>query len=423
MASASPFSWTGTTLGGDVMFNALQKFVSGDQAGALRSLLGCPARSRAHLRTGSLRRGRLGHERGLSLRHDAHGQRHCRTPSLYGATQDSFDLGTNNNVLARADAIPQVAGSSQLLATADLTTQSDVDFYKFNVPALTAWLSSVVVRLKASGISLLTSSITVYNSAGRVVGSAVSDDPLNNDLMVQFRPGLLGGTYYVKVDGAGNGVFDVGGYKLAVDFLSLGGLLAPITNTLGAVLDGHTNDLLGTALGLPSQTSTDSRFDATYRGVIEDSTDVDTYRVSTGKFAAGTLVTLNAVVWGMDSNPLDPRIRVYDSAGHPVAFQVLANDRGIFSLQVPNAVAGQNYYIQVAARTPGGANDTGSYFMGADFNSITPLLFDGATSGSTFQGTTTTDTLTIQNARHLPLRARCQYVRGDDRHLDYDRSG
>ena len=208
-----------------------------------------------------------------------------------------------------------MAGSSQLLATADLTTQSDVDFYKFNVPALTAWLSSVVVRLKASGISLLTSSITVYNSAGRLVGSAVSDDPLNNDLMVQFRPGLLGGTYYVKVDGAGNGVFDVGGYKLAVDFLSLGGLLAPITNTLGAVLDGHTNDLLGTALGLPSQTTTDSRFDATYRGVIEDSTDVDTYRVSTGKFAAGTLVTLNAVVWGMDSNPLDPRIRVYDSAG------------------------------------------------------------------------------------------------------------
>ena len=223
--------------------------------------------------------------------------------------------------------------------------------------------------------------------------------------------------------GPGNGVFDVGGYKLAVDFLSLGGLLAPITNTLGAVLDGHTNDLLGTALGLPSQTTTDSRFDAIYRGVIEDSTDVDTYRVSTGKFAAGTLVTLNAVVWGLDSNPLDPRIRVYDSAGDPVAFQVLANDRGIFSLQVPNAVAGQNYYIQVAARTPGGPNGTGSYFMGADFNSITPLLFDGATSGSTFQGTTTTDTLTIQNAGIFHFALDANALAGTTGTLNYDRCG
>ena len=34
LASASPFSWTGTTLSGDVVFSALQKFVRGEQAGA-----------------------------------------------------------------------------------------------------------------------------------------------------------------------------------------------------------------------------------------------------------------------------------------------------------------------------------------------------------------------------------------------------
>ena len=288
--------------------------------------------------------------------------------------------------------------TGQFLAAADLTTSNDVDFYKFNTPILTASLSSVVVRLKSSGISLLTASLTVYDSFGRVVGADVSTDPLSNDLTVSFRPGLLGGTYYVKVDGAGQGAFDVGGYKLAVDFLSLGGLLAPLTSTVGAILDGHTDDVLAQALGLSAPSTTDSRFDAIYRGVIEDAADVDTYRVKTGKFAPGTAVTLNAMVWGLDGSPLDPRLRVFDQAGNPVAFQVLANDAGLFSLQVPNAVAGKDYFVQVAARTPGGANDTGTYFVAADFNRIEPLAFDGVTSGTVSPGQTQTESLTIADA-------------------------
>ena len=291
-----------------------------------------------------------------------------------------------------------MASTGQFLATADLTTLDDVDFYKFNAPILTATLSSVVVRLKASGISLLTASVTVLDRYGRVVASSVNTNPLNNDLTVSFRPGLLGGTYYVKVDGAGQGAFDVGGYKLAVDFLSLGGLLAPITSTLGAVLDGHTDDVLASALGLSAPSTTDSRFDAIYRGVIEDSTDVDNYRVRTGKFATGTAVTLNAIVWGLDGNPLNPRLRIFDSAGNPVAFQVLANDAGLFSLQVPNAVAGRDYYVQVAARTPGGANDTGRYFVAADFNRIEPLEFDGVASGTVNPGQTENGSLAIVDA-------------------------
>ena len=144
--------------------------------------------------------------------------------------------------------------------------------------------------------------------------------------------------------------------------------------------------------------TTDSRFDAIYRGVIEDAADVDTYRVKTGKFAPGTAVTLNAMVWGLDGSPLDPRLRVFDQAGNPVAFQVLANDAGLFSLQVPNAVAGKDYFVQVAARTPGGANDTGNYFVAADFNRIEPLAFDGVTSGTVSPGQTETESLTIADA-------------------------
>src|SRR4029078_2706840 len=108
---------------------------------------------------------------------------------------------------------------STLVATGDLTTMADVDYYKFTAPALTSTLSNVTVRLKAAGLSLLTAKVTVYDSAGRVVASRAGTDATNNDLTLTFRPGLLGGSYTIKVEGARNDVFDIGAYKVAVDFL------------------------------------------------------------------------------------------------------------------------------------------------------------------------------------------------------------
>ncbi len=400
VANTSPFSWTGTTFSGDVVLNSLQLYGIGDQSGTY------------DLFTVALHE--AGHAFGLadqtadptsvmwawyqSLASTLSTQDIVALKALYGArAPDAFDAAGSNNTRATADAMPRVAATGQLLATADLTTQGDVDFYKFNVPALLPMLSNVTVRLKASGISLLTASVTVLDSSGHVVASAISNDPLSNDLTLSFRPGLLGGTYYVKVDGAGNGVFDVGGYKLAVDFLSLGGLLAPITSTVGAVLDGHTNDVLATALNIAPPKTSDDRFDAIYRGAIEDRWDVDTYRINTTQYAAGTPVTLNVMVWGLEADGLDPRIRVYDSAGRPVAFQVLANDSGLFSVQVLNAVAGK-YYVQIAARNADGANDTGSYFMAADFNQSSPIVYEGVAAGSARSGISDTGTLTLDDA-------------------------
>ena len=397
LASTSPFSWTGTTLSGDMVLNASAPFGIGSaydlysvalhEAGHAFGL----DHDHDHDEASAIHSG-YEYQTGLSATDIAHLQ------ALYGARRaDAYDLAGGNDTVARATAL-QRSSVSQLLATGDLTTMSDVDYYKFTAPALTAMLSNVTVRLKTEGLSLLTARVTVYDSAGRVVASGASTDPLNNDLVLSFKPGLFGGNYTIKVEGARNDVFDIGGYKLGVDFLSLGGLLSPITTTLTGVLDGHTDDVLATALGVKTNTGNDARFDAVYRGVLEDSYDVDSYRVRTDRYAPGTSVTLNVMVWGLDANPVDARVRVFDANGTAVAFQVLSNDRGLFSVQVLNAVSGKDYYVQVSARE-GATKGTGSYFFAADFNQLAPLVFDNVANGTVAAGkTTTADTVSLSEA-------------------------
>lgn len=426
LASTAPFSWTGSTLSGDVVLDANAPFGTGNSTSAydLYSVLLHEAGHSFGLDHDPAAEASALHEdysyqTGLSATDIAHLQ------ALYGARRpDAYDAAGGNDTAAKATAIPRNS-VTQLLASGDITTLSDVDYYKFSAPALTSALSGVTVRLKASGVSLLTASITVYDVAGRVVGSAASTDPLNNDLLVSFRPGLFGGNYTVKVEGARDDAFGIGGYKVAVDFLSIGGLLSPITNTLTGVLDGHTDDVLANALGLQSNTGTDARFDAVYRGVIEDARDVDTYRVRTDRFAPGTSVTLNVMVWGLDANQVDARVKVFDATGTAVAFQVLANDRGLFSVQVLNAVAGQDYYVQVFARE-GAVKTTGGYFFAADFNRLAPMAFDNVASGITPAGTkTAAETLQLGEAAvfQFALGATSQQAGGAVTMTVYDATG
>jgi hypothetical protein len=399
VAAASPFGWTGTTFGGDVVFNNAAPYSLGNVAG-MYDLYSVAVHEAGHAlglahstATDSVMQADYGYRTGLGASDVA------AVRALYGVrSPDAYDAAVagGNDAMSRATALPSVNG--QLVAAADIGTAADVDYFKFGTPLLTATLSSVVVRVKASGISLLTPSLTVYDAAGRVVGSASTTDPLNNDLTVRFTPGLLGGTYYAKVTGAAGSPFGVGGYKVAADFLSLGGVLAPITNTVLGVLDGHTNDTLATALNLAPHAPTDQRFDATYRGVIEDATDKDTYRVWTNSYPAGTPVNLDVIVWGTDATPVNPRVAVFDAAGRPVAVQVLSDDTGLFSLQLPDAVAGQSYYVQVAARTPGGAGGTGGYFLGADFNRSALVAYDAAGGGALAAGATASSSVTVTRA-------------------------
>src|SRR5262249_25621196 len=125
-----------------------------------------------------------------------------RFQAMYGVrTADSYDAAKSNNTMAQATGLlPQVVGAgTRFTANGDITTNADADYYKFNTVGAILIPTVVTVRLQAKGLSLLTPSVTVYDSNGKVVASATSTDPTNNDLTLTFNSSKLLGTYYVKV--------------------------------------------------------------------------------------------------------------------------------------------------------------------------------------------------------------------------------
>ena len=398
LASAAPFSWSGTTLAGDVVFNSNYRFSTGSAADAYDVF--------------SVALHEAGHVFGLDHSHEA-GSSLCEAYEyrtgltaadvtalrvLYGArTPDAFEGAYGNNTLSRAVALPRDALLyNRFTAVGDLTTLADADFYKFSVAPLMGILG-VSVRLQGAGVSLLAPRVTVYNGSGQVLATTLSTDPLNNDLLLHFSPSALGGTYYVRVDKAASDVFGIGAYRLAVDYLSVGSVLTPLAPLLTPVLDGHTNDLLGlsTLLFATPKPTPDRRFDFIYRGVIEDGVDVDNYRFKAPTVRDAGPQTLNVMVWALQADGLDPRVAVYDAATRaPVAFQVLANEAGLMSVQIPNASTTAEYIVSVKARTPG-TRATGSYFLAADFNTFAPTALAGVATSTVSPTRTDTAKLTV----------------------------
>lgn len=325
--------------------------------------------------------------------------------ALYGVrAKDGYEGAYGNGGFSTASTLDLLAlegGVTAANAEADITTTADKDYYKFNVPLS---LGGFTVRVQTLGHSLLAPRVTVFNSAKNAIKTVQSTTPNGGNIEIRVGSLSLLSTYYVKVESARADVFGIGGYKLAVD--SLPGVTGLVSTTGGVVSDFtslinndlHTNDsfLTSSLLGGLLETTTSSRFDQAYKASISDSWDVDYYKITAPIAAAGTTSSVMTVMaWGLKVGGLETRITVFNDSQQKVSAEVLVNENGSYTVQVPNAGSQATYYIKVEAQAPTSSRGAGNYFLGIDFgtNAITQDQFaagklTSAAKEMTFQLTT-----------------------------------
>jgi hypothetical protein len=316
---------------------------------------------------------------------------------------------TNNNTPATATPLSFVSNSSGLLSAAvgaDLSSQTDVDCFCFTTPLVTGGL---VVQLLHNGLSLLTPQVTVYNSSGQVVGSAVSTDPTSGDLTIQVG-GLPLSTYYVKVQGATGTVFDVGSYYLNVESLPV---LTDLTNALLATLGSveqaltartSTNISFATAQNLSSSSASGTPTLDSHQGNIVVAGTANYYIVQAPAQSTGANV-MTISLWSSAYSSLSPSLTLFDANQKPITAQVLANEGGSVTLQLASVTPGAWYYIKTGSTVSSGAGSTGMYTVSVDFGTAATAMQTYASGQLTAATPQQSGTLAVQetNLFHFVL--------------------
>jgi hypothetical protein len=378
MAAAIGFSFDTGTWAGDVVLNDRYRFGVGDVPGQQYDLFSVLVHE-------------FGHSMGLldtwtdptSVMYGAYQPRTglgaadvAAIRQLYGARQpDAFEGPLGNGTTATAYDL--TANGNRTAVAADVTGVTDVDVYRFTAPAGSTGVTGLTVNLQAAGISLLTARVTVLDAWGNSVASAVTTDPLNNNLSVAVPNYQPGATYFVRVAGAGTDVFSTGAYLLRLNYSphQPAGTNGSLTNSYYTNLETFwSNDTLGTAQTLaPVSTTKPSTFTVT--GLVTGGGDADWYRV-TPAASPGFTGTLYVGVM-ISSGNLLPAVTVHTASGAQLPAAVVMNQDGSYVVQLPGQATGTTYLVRVAAEDPAGPRNSGGYLLGATLSPFGSAQFHG----------------------------------------------
>jgi hypothetical protein len=112
--------------------------------------------------------------------------------------------------------------SSAVTLSGDLSSVSDLDYYRVTAPA--SFDGTMSVSVDARNLSLLIPKVSVYDATGHLLGSANAGTDYGSVATLSLGGLTPGQTYYLVADGATTDVFGMGAYKLQAKF---GGITIP----------------------------------------------------------------------------------------------------------------------------------------------------------------------------------------------------
>jgi hypothetical protein len=313
--------------------------------------------------------------------------------AIYGARPMDSTTGYTGSPTSATQlgAFQSIAGVLSLTASGDLNNPTGADAYSFTTPSL---VGGFTLTLQRAGLSLVTPTVSLYDSRGNLVSSATSSDPLGGDLTINVGRLSPLAKYTAVVKGAG-GAFDEGAYHLSIQAVPvvnslLGSLTSTVTSTVQTVTSNlPTNNTLLTAglLNLQSLTPAASDFHVAYLGNFNGLSQQQYYRIDV---PANSPPVLQVMAWGTGNGQFAPKISLLNASGQAVPTTVLTNEGGVMAFQLQQVAAG-TYFVEVQAARPGA---TGGFFLGADLRQAPTQM---ATLASGTASSAQSGTLTIYN--------------------------
>lgn len=273
-----------------------------------------------------------------------------------------------------------VEGAVPSLLFGDLTTASDVDWYRFQ-PA-EEYQGPTTIRLRTSGVSQLHARLRVYDEQGALLADSAAQGPATLDPQVQLPSVDRHQEYFVQVTALDGQPLHIGGYALSVAFdqrvsidaaaldqLMNGDLAFLSEDDLERLLAQGPAALLSPDLGSNDQPGGEdlldplpgfgqiSRFQTV--GSLDTATDRDLYRIELPETNAGARA-LRVRLEAVDGAALGATVQIQDGAGQPLPATVLLRDSRELLLELPLTAAAEDLVLAVTRAQADGAL-SGSY--------------------------------------------------------------
>ncbi len=224
---------------------------------------------------------------------------------------------------------------------ADLTSLSDVDFYRFVVPEKT---KSLDIHFDTQGISLLTAKLTIFNSEGKMLATKSANDPRDNSFQITLRDLEPGEMLYAKVESANSSVFGVGAYEILALPIGESNASSPPAGYAGeneVFFDGE--QILATTPGYVEHTYYE------VEGSLSLSHPSQTFRVRSSD-SAPELENIFTVIVGVENTTIDQlNLTISDAFGNTLPYSIIPSKDGELAIQVVGVDSGADYVISISA--------------------------------------------------------------------------